>query len=114
MNISLLKKEISAQCENKCKGKIYRGRVNAYIIKTGTYVYQEHMVYMKRLSCPGCEYCGFFDDYLDDVLGNKSYPIIKNIEDKILYKLEVVNVSKDWETGMADDWDLEFVKLVNT
>lgn len=26
-----------------------------------------------------------------------------------LYQLEVTNISTDWETGIVDDWDVEFV-----
>ena len=96
-----------------CKGRIYRGRVNAYV-SNDTYVYQEKMVFLKRLSCKGCDSCGFLiDDLQERSFEPKRYgPIIKNIEDGELYELKVVNIQKDWETGYADDWDLEFVKIV--
>ena len=38
-------------------------------------------------------------------------PIIDNIEHGALYELKVTNVSVDYESGYADDWDIEFVKI---
>ena len=95
-----------------CKGRIYRGRINAYV-SNGKYVYQESMSFLKRESCKGCDKCNFLEDYLHefacDIDGN--LPIIKNIKDQALYKLKIVNMSRDWETGYVDEFDLEFVEL---
>ena len=94
-----------------CKGRIYRARVSAFIDNRGDYVYRERMVLLKRKSCIGCEECGCLDDMLSEFLSNETPPIIMHIEDGALYSLRVVNESRDWESGMIDDWDMEFVKI---
>ena len=87
-----------------CLGRIYRGRVNAYIGSRNEYLYQEKMVYLKSKSCKVCKYCGFLEDDLYEWTVNGTLPIIKNIEDGALYKLEVTNIGYDYETGYCDDW----------
>jgi len=62
---------------------------------------------LKKKSCPGCEKCGFL---LEDLSQNESV-IIPEIEHDELYTVVVTNISKDWETGYVDDWDLEVVLL---
>lgn len=91
-----------------CIGKVYRGRRNSFVNKKGEYVYQERMLPLKKQSCPGCKHCDYLFDELYDGL---SLPIIDNIEDGALYRLKVVNESMDWETGIIDDYDLQFVKI---
>ena len=44
-----------------CKGKIYRCEENVYVGKDGSFVQQWKMRPMKRLSCPGCEFCDGLD-----------------------------------------------------
>jgi len=97
---------------NKCKGKIFRGKVNMFLNAKGHYVYQERMIPLKRKSCPGCEYCNYLlDDMLPEFINCGPSPIIQNIVDHALYRLSVVNESRDYETGIIDCWDLEFVKI---
>ena len=65
---------------------------------------------LKKKSCPGCKHCG----YLLDELGEfDEIDIRPYTEDGALYKLEVVDVSTDWESGLADDWNLAFIKVGN-
>jgi hypothetical protein len=39
--------------------------------------------------------------------------MIKNIKNKNgkLYKLMITNISKDWETGFVDNYDIKFEEL---
>jgi hypothetical protein len=94
-----------------CKGKVYRGKRNAFINAKGEYVYQERMLPLKRQSCSGCEKCGWMDDELPEFISNDTLPIIHQIEDGATYRLSVVDESRDWESGQVDDWDFEFVKI---
>lgn len=96
--------------EAKCKGKVYRCRVNAFVNSKGEYVYQEKMIPLKRKSCPGCDKCGYLEDQLPEFVSMGSAAEIQGIEDGAIYRLEVVNESRDWETGIIDDWDLAFIK----
>ena len=104
-------KELIKDPDHICKGKIYRGIQNAYIGSKGEYVYQERMIPLKRKSCPGCKKCGYLQDAINDELFNESFPIINDIQDQALYELQIVNESRDYESGMIDDWEIEFVKV---
>jgi hypothetical protein len=97
--------------KDSCKGKIYRGRVNAFLNAKKEYVYQERMVPLIRQSCPGCEACGWLEDELKESIGNNALPIMSDIEHEATYRLEIVNQSRDHETGMIDDYDMEFIKV---
>jgi len=97
----------------QCKGLIFRGKRNAFISGRGDYVYTERMALLKRKSCKGCERCGYMMEELEEFLSNDYLPIIPtHLENGQLYKLTVTNISKDWETGIVDDWDLEFIKYI--
>jgi hypothetical protein len=91
-----------------CKGLIYRAHVNGFINKYGNYVYKETMILLKRKSCPGCLQCDWLKEELQEGLLNEVLPICDNIIDNQLYKLQVAR--RDWETGIVDEYDLEFVK----
>jgi len=97
----------------QCKGLIYRGKRNAFINGRDEYVYSERMMLLKRKSCKGCERCGFLHEELQQSLDMDCLPLMPSyLEDGCLYQLSVTNMSKDWETGYVDDYDLEFVKYV--
>lgn len=48
-----------------CKGLFYQGWVSVFIDKRGGYTYQERMVPLKRLSCPGNESRDFETGHID-------------------------------------------------
>ena len=65
---------------------------------------------MKRLSCSGCEYCGFLDEYMpEDIYDGGGV----RFEDKFipgkLYEYKVICYSRDWESGIVDDVETGFV-----
>jgi hypothetical protein len=72
---------------------------------------------MKRMSCAGCSHCGALLEDLQERLslyGDDKFvyaPVVQDAENGALYTLAVANESRDWETGIVDDWDLEFVKI---
>ena len=97
------------QPAEKCKGLFFRGY-------RSTFVNNDHIGerqgarFLKRLSCPGCDQCGYLMD--DAVEANSCGSlIIPKIENGALYQLKITNISKDWETGYADSWDTELVKV---
>lgn len=100
--------------KEQCNGRIYRAKLNTFINQKGEYIYQERMVPVKRLSCKGCERCGWEEENLSEFIANE-VPIImeKSIEHNALYRLECCNLNYDFETGICDDWDLSFVKIEN-
>ena len=103
--------DFSAQTKQKCNGLIFRARENIYISSRGEFIRQEKMIPMKRLSCGGCDQCEYMPDLLYEELANGGMPIIKgDFDNEALYTLDVINISRDWETGIVDDWTLAFIK----
>lgn len=98
--------------ENKsdCKGLIFRGKINRYINSKGEYVETNKMSPLKRKSCIGCKKCGWLIEELLEFVSNEYDPLPKEIEHNKLYKLVITNISKDWETGHVDDYDIVFVE----
>lgn len=95
----------------ECKGRVYRAKVSRFLGKNSSYTYQETMVPMKRLSCPGCSQCGWFDEDLKEFALSDYPPIINNIKHGELYYLAVVNEHYDWESGILDGFELEFKEM---
>lgn len=96
--------------EVKCRGVYFRGSV--YEGWDGrTYSSIIRLKLLKRMSCPGCEHCGWIYDQLHEV--GPDWPLvgIEKVEDGKIYTIGVCNESKDWETGIVDQWDLEVVDL---
>jgi len=90
-----------------CKGLYFRCRMSQFISSKGEYIYTEKMIPLKRKSCTGCDKCMPVLDCFDDIL---DIPVvIEKIVDGGLYKLDIINESRDWETGIIDEWDLGFV-----
>lgn len=96
----------------QCNSLIFKAKVNVFLNSKNEFVYQQRMIPMKKLSCKGCNQCGFLLEELDERISNKDFSMIpENIEHGALYRLETTHISRDWETGIIDDWDLEFIKI---
>ena len=95
----------------ECRGRIYRFRVSQYVDGRGVFVRREKFVPMKRLSCPGCDRCFWVDECEVRDMHNEMYTVWSDcLQVGDLVELSVTNVSRDWETGIVDDWDYEFVR----
>jgi len=94
--------------DNECKGRFYRLRQSSYINSKGEYIYQERFSPLKRISCKGCEFCDFLDEYLHESCSIYIFPRVDKPIDNAVYKLQVVEEYKDLETGIVDDFDLGF------
>ena len=107
-----LKPNIDIQDKKDCKGKIFRCKVNEFISNIGAYVYGFRMVPQKRKSCPGCRYCDWLMDELQEyIYDTQNYnPAIDKIVDNALYKLKWVPEASN-EDGYVECWDFEFVKI---
>lgn len=122
--LKLLKLEVEKNKE-ACNGKFYKAKFNPFINRKGEYVYQIRMIPIKKMSCPGCDSCWFLDEDLNERLGCFEYdkhkskspfhsghiPNMEHLRHDHIYELKATNLSKDWETGYVDDWDLEFVEI---
>jgi hypothetical protein len=95
-----------------CKGLIYKARVNCFIDSKGNFVQKISMVLQKRKSCPGCPKCGYLLENLSEAIALKTDDFnISDAEHNEFYTLMAINIHRDRESGIVDDWDLEFIKI---
>ena len=96
----------------RCKGLVYRCSVQEFMTEKRL-VRQIEFRLLKRRSCPGCDQCGFMLDDLRDRLDPFCSGIYWPQQPKHngLYSPRVTNITKDWESGIVDDWDVEMVEV---
>jgi hypothetical protein len=96
--------------ETACIGLTFKGHVTVFS-KQGRVERRESLNIMRRLSCKGCPKCGWIRDELQETI-NMNKLIMPPIEEGMLYTIQMVNVSTDWESGYVDDYDMEVIPLV--
>jgi len=95
----------------ECKGRIYRCRKRHFLTKRGECVYITEFVPQKRLSCPGCEKCGYIDDYLSECMSEDDGVNFDDVEDGELYSLIGCSATcGSYDCEEIDFW-LEYVKV---
>ena len=62
-------------------------------------------------SCEGCRHCGYLEDELHEFSCERSADIRPGIEHGAKYRLTIVDIERDWESGMVDGWGLAFIKI---
>jgi hypothetical protein len=91
-----------------CKGKIYRCRVESFLNSKKTIETRKSLRLLKSESCPGCETCGWIDDFLaEDIVDEPNSDYVGNIEHGKKYTIQGY-----WSPGpfeYPDDGDLEIV-----
>lgn len=107
--------------ENVCEGLFFRGYSSMFFdYNTGRVERKEGVRLLKRKSCKGGDKCrcgkieGPCDWYLIEQISDSidcDTFIMPEIEDGALYRICITNVSVDWGTGVAGDWDLELRKV---
>lgn len=106
-------KAIKQNDPQSCKGLIYRAYIESYMGKRGEVVRKVSFKPMKRLSCAGCGQCGYtLDDLQEGLEERDNVEGFDNAKDGELYKLRVVIDGYDYESGIADDWHVEFVPYI--
>jgi hypothetical protein len=97
--------------QSECKGVFFRADVSHCETKKGI-LFSVRLNLLKRKSCPGCRVCGWLFDSLGEI-DRDYWPIIgiESCKHSKLYALQVCNISTDWETGIADSWDLKVVEV---
>lgn len=105
--------EITDEVANpECRGVIFKARVSTYNTKRGI-GFTIRLDRMNKLSCPGCEQCGWVDETLEDWISYTGEPPLNflEVENGKLYTIGICNESRDYETGVINDFDLEVVKV---
>lgn len=93
-----------------CKGLFFRGYRNMYASGAEIHMKQGFRL-LKRMSCTGCEKCGYFGDSMGEMVDSHGVLYPDEIKHGGLYTLAVVNINTDWESGYTDDWDYEFQEV---
>ena len=97
----------------ECKGLVFRGHRSEYFNpKAGKVEKKQNISLLKRKSCKGCDKCSPILDQLNDMVDTEGlvWPE-EDIEDFALYSIRVTNISKDFMSGIVDDYDFEIYKL---
>lgn len=94
---------------DECKGRFYRVRDSRYLSTRGRVVHTREFIPLKRKSCFGCEECGWIDDDLVEF----KYNVLEEdgLCDGDIVTITTANISRDWESGWVDGYDLQFVKV---
>ena len=95
----------------ECKGQIYKASMSSFIGSHGDIV--DKMVFrpQKRKSCPGCDQCGYLLDDMREAIACGTFIFPNNPVQGKLYMLAIINMSRDWETGIIDEWDTTLLPL---
>lgn len=113
--MSLLTGTEKATEDKDCKGMVFRCSSSqfTYLEKSGKIVWGEKtfMKLLKRDSCPGCDQCAYMFDELHEFSLERDISFRPSLEPGAKYKLTVVDVGVDNETGYCDEWHLAFVKI---
>ena len=97
-----------------CPGLYFRYTENNYVTNNGTkFVVQKQISLLKKISCTGCDECGWvLDDARDGMYdrGDAHFEFDNSLRHGDIVTLEFVVDSRDWEMGYVDDSHLKVVK----
>ncbi len=111
MAFKLLSEEIVKDNLPGCKGLTFRGYSSTFISHRSRRIERrEGVALLKNSSCPGCEKCDWMLDDMSEHIACETLNL-PEIEHGTLYSLKVANISRDSESGIIDDFDLEFYKI---
>lgn len=111
---SILETEESNQPET-CGGLFFRCSQESWIGSDLDVNYCFRFRYLKGKSCVGCMQCDWLWENLDQDISNLPFgfhgpePEYNKLQPGALYQYKVTGYSTDWETGICDDVDVEFV-----
>lgn len=106
-------KALPVETLTSCKGLFFKGHINAFFVARDNLTKierRESLVLMKRRSCPGCAKCNSFLHQMQDTIYNKTL-VLPEIEEDRIYSMKWNVTSRDIETGVADDWEIEVFKI---
>lgn len=94
----------SITSKEQCKGLVFRGYKSMFW--TGEKLEERKgLRFLKRKSCKGCQFCSYILDNMNENISGEMINL-DNIEDRKLYTIYYGNFSRNWESGIVDDWDV--------
>ena len=100
---------VAANNTSVCLGKVYKAQISHFMGSRGEIVDKLVFRPQKRKSCPGCKYCDYLEDDVHEALACGTFLFPKDAQHGKLYRLGMINVSSDYETGIIDSWDTTFI-----
>ncbi len=100
---------------DQCGGLFYRVAREAWIGSDADVCFRYRLRPLTKISCAGCDLCSWLLEDLDTRLydynaGYMDYDF-DSLSHGMLVELKVTGVSTDWESGVVDDYDIEFVEV---
>ena len=107
-------KEIKINESKACQGVFFRGYSSTFWQRDNKIGRHEGLRFLVRKSCKGgheglCR-LNLFDN-MDCEIDCGSLRLPDAIEHGGLYEMVVTNVTRDWESGHIDGYDIEFIKV---
>ena len=98
--------------ENECVGRYYRFRRTTYKTKYSKWGEKQEFYLLKRLSCSGCEVCGWEDDALSaEIDAEMRLPDCSHLEDGDVFKI-VISLHGGFGGDIYDDiMDIHFARV---
>ncbi len=98
-----------------CGGLFYRVAREAWKGSDADICFRFRFRPLTNRSCTGCDLCSWLLEDLDTRLydynaGHMDYDF-DSLSHGMLVELKVTGVSTDWETGVVDDYDIEFIEV---
>lgn len=108
-------KAVELPQKDQCEGLVFRcvSSQFAYEDRKGRTVWGERtfMRQLKKESCEGCSKCLNMLGALKEFSSDSDVSVRPTLEHGAKYKLQGVDISHDYETGICDDWGLAFIKI---
>lgn len=97
-----------------CKGIVFRGYTNRYY-DGYKIVFKQELRILRRKSCPGCEQYGWIYEALAEMESSGLVFYLAGKErlfkNRALYSVRPIGFCHDPETGLIDDYALEFYEV---
>lgn len=107
MTFDLIGEILSSEYKSDCKGLIFRGYNKQFKTKAG-FCQKIELRFMKRISCKGCLDCGGLMESVQMHLEcDLNFLGFDKVEHDKYYTFRFINLSRDWESGLIDDYDIE-------
>ena len=97
--------------ELDCKGLVYRARVSSFLRRGGEYVDRRGLTLLARKSCRTCGKCFSLSEMFKEYVNDGNYVNTNHLENMGAYRLTITNVIEDYETGLIDHYDIEYIKV---
>jgi hypothetical protein len=105
----LFEDDKSVKAKVECKGLFWRGKLNQFLSSHKSIEHRISLRFLKRLSCPGCQYCDWYWEMIQEDVTETTH-LMDHIVEGGLYTYSV-HISKDYESGHHEVDYSEFTRV---